>query len=197
MRLRTILTPAATLAALLMPIATAAGDSAGSATTIATAEHATALLPIKNARIPITGVLSGGQPTPEQIEDAARAGFHTVINLRTDEEPGFEWERETVEGLGMRYVQIPVTGASGLTRENVERIDAALSEALEAGSVLLHCGSGNRIGAVLALREAWLRDADAGAALDHGLASGLTKLEPATRELLGLTESVAETAKSK
>jgi len=120
-----------------------------------------------------------------------------VISLRTDEEPGFEWERETVEDLGMRYVQIPVTGASGLTRENVERIDAALSEALEAGSVLLHCGSGNRIGAVLALREAWLRDVDAGAALDHGLASGLTKLESATRELLGLTESAAETAKSK
>jgi uncharacterized protein (TIGR01244 family) len=142
----------------------------------------------------MTGVLSGGQPTPEQIEAAARAGFRTVINLRTPQETGFEWERDTVERLGMSYVQIPVAGARGLTRDNVERIDAALGAALEQGPVLLHCASGNRIGAVLAVREAWLRDADTEAALAFGLASGLTRLEPATRELLDQSETAADPA---
>jgi uncharacterized protein (TIGR01244 family) len=153
---------------------------------VAEETSATALLPIPNARIPLEGVLSGGQPTTEQIEAAARAGFRTVINLRTDQESGFEWEREAVEGLGMRYVQIPVAGADGLTHDNIELIDAALREARQSGPVLLHCGSGNRIGAVLALRAAWLQKIDAAEALDYGLASGLTRLEGKTRELLDL-----------
>ncbi len=153
---------------------------------------ATPLLPIANARVPMEGVLSGGQPTQEQIEAAARAGFRTVINLRTEQEAGFEWERQAVEDLGMRYVLIPVAGAQGLTRENVERVDAALAEARAAGPVLLHCGSGNRIGALLALRAAWLQDVEPAAALDYGLDSGLTRLEGRTRELLGLTESEAD-----
>lgn len=144
------------------------------------------LVPIRNARVPIEGVLSGGQPTREQIEAAARGGFRTVINLRSEQEPGFEWERGAVESLGMRYVHIPVTGASGLTPENVDAIDAALRSALAEGPVLFHCASGNRIGAVLALRANWLEGQDPERALAYGLASGLTRLEQATRELLGL-----------
>ena len=95
------------------------------------------LLSIPGARIPMAGVLSGGQPTRQQIEAAAVGGFGTVINLRVDQETGFEWEAETVEGLGMRYVSIPVAGSKGLTLENVHQLDAALSEAAAAGPVLL------------------------------------------------------------
>jgi uncharacterized protein (TIGR01244 family) len=145
------------------------------------------LLPIRNARVPIRGLLSGGQPTPEQIEAAARAGFRTVINLRTDKEAGFGWEREAVEGRGLRYVQIPV-GSGGLTRENVERFDIALRQALETGPVLLHCAIGERVGAILALRAAWFRDVDPEKALEFGRANGLNYLEGKTRELLGLAE---------
>jgi len=140
------------------------------------------------------GVLSGGQPTPEQIAEAAAAGFRTVINLRAAEEPGFEWEPAAVEAPGMRYVSIPVEGASGLTRENVDRIDAALAEARRAGPVLLHCSSGNRIGAVLALRAAWVEGRPAVEALAVGLGAGLTRLEPATREILGLPASAPAAA---
>ena len=142
------------------------------------------LLAIRNARVPMDGVLSGGQPTEEQIEAAAQAGIRTVINLRTERESGFEWERDAVERLGMRYVHIPVTGTEGLTRANVEAIDRALSDALEAGPTLFHCGSGNRIGAVLALRRAWVEGAAPDEALAYGQARGLTSLEPAVRELL-------------
>ena len=146
---------------------------------------ATELLSIPNARIPVDGVLSGGQPTLEQVEAAADAGFRTVINLRSDREKGFEWEREAVEDLGMSYIAIPVAGDDDLNRETVEQLDAALNGAISEGPVLLHCASGNRIGALLALRAAWLYDAEVDAALKYGQENGLTRLEPKIRELLG------------
>ena len=149
-------------------------------------------VPIPNARVAMDGVLSGGQPSPEQIAAAAQGGYRTVINVRTESEPGFAWERGAVESHGMHYVHIPISGAEDLTRESVERVDAALREARDRGPVILHCGSGNRIGALLALRAAWLQGVDPQAALDYGLATGLTGLEPATREILGLEDAPAE-----
>jgi len=148
----------------------------------------TLLLPIPSARVPIPGVLSGGQPTQDQIASAGSAGYKTVINLRPDTEPGFEWEAAAVKAAGMAYVSIPVAGAAGLTKDNVIRLDAALKDAAANGPVLLHCGSGNRIGALLALRAVWLEGKDSAAALDYGRASGLTGLEPAVKSMLGLAE---------
>jgi len=148
----------------------------------------TLLLPIPSARVPIPGVLSGGQPTQDQIASAGSAGYKTVINLRPDTEPGFEWEAAAVKAAGMAYVSIPVAGAAGLTKDNVTRLDAALKDAAANGPVLLHCGSGNRIGALLALRAAWLEGKNPAAALDYGRASGLTGLEPAVKSMLGLAE---------
>ena len=141
-------------------------------------------VPLINARTPLPGVLSGGQPTEEQIGLAARAGYRTVINLRTDQERGFEWERHAVETSGMTYAQIPIDGASGLTRANAERLDHELERALESGPVLLHCASGNRVGALLALRAAWLEGVDPEKALQLGRDAGPTGLEGTTRELL-------------
>ncbi|MCP3978768.1 MAG: hypothetical protein GY716_05480 [bacterium] len=145
-----------------------------------------ALLAIYNARVPLDGVLSGGQPTAQQIEAAADAGVRTVINLRTSRETGFEWEAETVERLSMHYVHLPVGGGDGLTLANVEALDAALEDGLGRGPVLLHCGSGNRIGALLALREHWLRDVPADKAFAYGRANGMTSLQPKVREILEL-----------
>ena len=54
--------------------------------------------------------------------------------------------------------------------------------------MLLHCGSGNRVGALLALKAFWLDGGSAEEALEVGLAGGVTRLEPTVRELLGLAE---------
>ena len=131
-------------------------------------------------------MLSGGQPTPEQIEAAARAGFRTVINIRTAGEPGFEWEQDAVERLGMTYVHIPVGGEDSFTRETIATIDDALRAAMARGPVLFHCASGNRIGATLALRAAWVEGAPPQDAYSYGLASGMTRTADMTRRLLGL-----------
>jgi uncharacterized protein (TIGR01244 family) len=169
------------------PDTTPATSTAG--TPSSTAASPTPLLPIPNARIPYPGVLSGGQPTREQVEAAARAGYRTVITLRAEGESGAEWEREAVEGLGMKFVRIPITGDADLTREKVTQLDAALEEAREGGMAILHCGSGNRVGALLALRSAWVEGTPPEGALKFGVASGMTGLKEKTQELLGLPAS--------
>lgn len=187
-----LLRPATLMLGLALALACAPSPTPSGTTAATGATAPTALLPIANARIPLEGVLSGGQPTREQIDAAARAGFVTVINLRADGEPGFDWEADAVQADGMRYVRVPIAGADDLTRENVTLFDAALRDARDAGPTLMHCGSGNRIGAMLALRAAWLEERDPVDALDYGLASGLTRLETPTRGLLGLDAPVTE-----
>jgi uncharacterized protein (TIGR01244 family) len=141
---------------------------------------------VRNGKMPMEGVLTGGQPTDEQLVALADAGFTTVINLRQPNERGAKGEAEKVAELGMAYVSIPVDGKAGLTEENA----AALATALEGAErpLLLHCGSGNRVGALLAIKAFRLDGASAEEALEVGLAGGVTRLEPAVRELLGLVE---------
>jgi uncharacterized protein (TIGR01244 family) len=156
----------------------------GAAPREATAVDPTSL--VKNGKMPMDGVLTGGQPTDDQLAALRDAGFQTVINLRQPDEPGTQGEAEMMAGLGMTYVAIPVAGAAGLTEENAAALAAALDEA--AGPVLLHCGSGNRVGALLALKAFWLDGASAEEALATGIAGGVTSLEPTVRDMLGLTD---------
>ncbi len=139
---------------------------------------------VKNGKMPLAGLLTGGQPSDEQLAALRDAGFATVINLRMPSERGTKGEAEKVAELGMTYVAIPVDGKAGLTEENATALAAALDEA--ARPALLHCGSGNRVGALLALKAFWLDGASAEEALEVGIAGGVTRLEPTVRELLGL-----------
>lgn len=169
--------------ALVAPIATAGEPAAADAVPLDEA-LATELLP--NGRAPLPGVATGGEPSQAQLEAIAAHGFRTVVSLRTDAE-GSEIEAPVVEGLGMRYAAIPVAGADGLTRAAAEALDRILDDP-EAGPVAIFCGSGNRVGALLALRAAWLEGATPEEALRLGTDAGLTGLEPAVRSELGLPE---------
>jgi uncharacterized protein (TIGR01244 family) len=152
---------------------------------------ATPPIAIPNARAPLAGVLAGGQPTAEQLRKAAAADYRTVIDIRLPGEDGaLDGEAALVESLGMRYVHIPVAGGDDLTLENVTRLDAELDRD-GAGPILFHCASGNRVGALLALRAAWLEGVEPEEALALGKEAGLTRLEPRTRELLGLSPAPA------
>lgn len=143
-------------------------------------------LEIKNARTPLPDVVSGGQPTVEELGRAAELGYRTVINLRTEgEEIPFD-EEEAVTGLGMGYVHLPVAGAEGITAENAKQLHQALETAERP--LILHCGSGNRVGALLALARHQIEGATPEAALEYGLESGLTRLEPVVRQKLGVPE---------
>jgi len=116
------------------------------------------------------GLACAGQPSPEGLKRLGELGFHTVINLRTEGEPGTAGEAEAVEALGLRYVSVPVR-AESFSSADVDAVAAVLDDA-EAGPVLLHCGSSNRVGAVIAVL-AWRESRDVEQALAEGRASGL------------------------
>lgn len=133
---------------------------------------------------PLPGkVIAGGQPDAGRLGELSRAGLAAVINLRTvGEDAGYD-EAQLLREADVAYYQIPVAGSAGLSRSNVERLDALLAR--HAGQpVLVHCASGNRVGALMALRAHWLQGQDADSALQTGREHGLTGLEAAVREQL-------------
>ena len=129
-------------------------------------------------------VFSGGQPTPEDLSRLADTGVRTVINLRAPNEPiGFD-EAAEITRLGMRYRVVPIADGSNLTPDKVDEFARAVEDARGHGPVLIHCGSGNRVGAAIALRDGWTLGRTMASALAAGRAAGLTQLEPTVVELL-------------
>lgn len=125
--------------------------------------------------------VSTGQPNEETLVLAKEAGFTTVIDFRAaDEDRGFDEEREVV-ALGMNYVSIPVDGPADINFDKAADLQRILAET--DGPVLLHCGSGNRAGAIYALR-AKLNGASSEEALAQGKQAGLTRSEEAVRNRL-------------
>ncbi|HLE83343.1 MAG TPA: sulfur transferase domain-containing protein [Thermoanaerobaculia bacterium] len=151
-----------------------------------TAAEAAALLP--EGRAPLPGVITGGQPDAAQLAALAEAGYRTVVDLRAPGEPySREDEKAALESLGVEYVSIPVAGPEGLTEESARALSAVLAEK-DAYPIAIHCASGNRVGALLALEAAWVDGAPPAEALALGLDAGLTGLEPKVRGLLGLEQ---------
>lgn len=129
----------------------------------------------------VDGVTSAGQPTEAALEVFADSGYVAVIDLRgADEDRGLD-EAAVVEDLGMHYVNMPITGRDAINFENAKKLDDLLAGF--DGSALVHCAAGNRVGALLALRD-YLNGATEEAALEYGREAGLTKLEDTVRERL-------------
>jgi protein tyrosine phosphatase (PTP) superfamily phosphohydrolase (DUF442 family) len=102
---------------------------------------------VANACQILPNVISGGQPTAEQLRALKEAGGDIVLDLRDPMEPRAVDEAALVRELGMEYVNVPVRAGS--------LDDAALRRVIEvlrgAGgkTVFFHCGSGNRVGGAL------------------------------------------------
>lgn len=126
-------------------------------------------------------IASGGQPTPASIEALSEAGFAAVIDLRGESEQRGYDEKALVEKRGMSYVSLPVTKAEDFSFEKASELDELIASF--DGPVLVHCGSGNRAGALLALRAAG-NGASAEEAIELGKEAGLTRSEGIVREVL-------------
>ena len=130
---------------------------------------------------PIDGITSSGQPDSEEFELVAEAGYVAVVDLRGENEDRGLDEEAVLEELGLDYVQLPLSSPDAISMENAAVLDQILSD--YDGPVLVHCGSGNRVGALLALRQSML-GADDDDALAYGKSAGLTGLEPVVRSRL-------------
>jgi uncharacterized protein (TIGR01244 family) len=142
------------------------------------------LINLPNGQVPFDGVLTGGQPTFDQIKQAAETGFKTVINLRTDNElPDPAQELTWVEGSGMKYFHIPISVPEGLTPQNTKVFAEALSKP-ENYPIIVHCKSGNRVGAMFALKAFHIDEKEIDEALLIGERAGLIKLAPTVKKIL-------------
>lgn len=145
-----------------------------------------AALQIRNVRQPMPGLLTGGQLTADQMIALKEAGYRHFISLRQADESGAGWEEGFAASEGIAFTRIPIAGATGIVRENAERLDARLAQA-GAEPAVLYCGSGNRVGALIALRAHLIEGIGAEEALALGKEAGLTRLEPKVREELSLS----------
>lgn len=126
------------------------------------------------------GLYTGGQPSAAQLIRLSELGVTTVINLRPREEMEID-ELSIVEGAGMSYINLPISGAEGITWGNAKQLSKLLKST--DGSVFLHCSSSNRVGALLALGAA-AQGVAISNALRIGRLAGMTRLEEKTRSVL-------------
>jgi protein tyrosine phosphatase (PTP) superfamily phosphohydrolase (DUF442 family) len=106
-----------------------------------------ALNGVPNACQLLPGVVTGGQPSGAHLAAFVTAGGRVVLDLRDPMEPRPLDEAATVASLGMEYVNVTI-GPHSLTDATLDRVREVLHEAGE-GLVLVHCASGNRVGAAL------------------------------------------------
>jgi uncharacterized protein (TIGR01244 family) len=83
-----------------------------------------------------------GQVTPEDLQQAAEAGFKSVLNLRSPEESTFLVdEQQQAEAVGLQYANVPLSSST----VDQDGVDAALNQLNELPApVLVHCGAGLR-----------------------------------------------------
>ena len=100
-------------------------------------------------------LLRGAQPDLAGFKYLRDLGVRTIINLREAKDAERLNEREIVESLGMKYVNIPVKDGNFFTRSRRIPPEAIQSffqiiDASDAGTVFVHCHRGaDRTGALV------------------------------------------------
>jgi uncharacterized protein (TIGR01244 family) len=93
-----------------------------------------------------------GYVSPEELSQAARDGFRSVLNIRSPDEADFlQEEQQIVEGLGLAYLNVPLT----ITNINNELAGQTLQFIDDCPKpVLVHCGIGLRAGVLVMMHRA-------------------------------------------
>jgi protein tyrosine phosphatase (PTP) superfamily phosphohydrolase (DUF442 family) len=139
-------------------------------------------LPVKSLTQQGDNAFSGGQPSQIDFSIMKDGGIQHVVNLRPSNEKDWN-ENEIVEALGMSYHQLEVAGADDINVANARQL-GALIKGFDNEAYFVHCASGNRVGALIAINEALANGKDAEQAIKIGKQWGLTTLEPKVRAVL-------------
>src|SRR6266566_7565411 len=107
-----------------------------------------AIAGVANACEPIHGIVTGGQPASEHLAALKRAGCAVVIDIREAMEPRPFKTPDAVLQAGLEYRHIPV-GHGPVSDATFGRLVDAVRELAGRRPALLHCSSGNRVGAGL------------------------------------------------
>jgi tyrosine-protein phosphatase SIW14 len=80
----------------------------------------------------------GAQPNPDDYQALKDLGVNTVIDMRNDPT---DYEKPAVEALGMKYVNIPMSGWKSPKMEDMNTFLALLDHP-DTGTVYVHCKAG-------------------------------------------------------
>lgn len=87
----------------------------------------------------------GGQPKEDEFQSLADIGIDTVINLR---DGARDFEKETVEALGMKYIHIPMDDNEYPPEESIQKFLEVVDDP-DTGKFFVHCKGGkHRAGAM-------------------------------------------------
>ncbi len=104
---------------------------------------------------------TAGQPTEEQLQEAAASGIQTVINLATIS-PRYSLadEQKSCQTLNMAYIHIPVEWDAPKVTD-YRRFESAMQD-LSGQKVLIHCAANYRVSAFFSVfarkHLGWSRD---------------------------------------
>jgi tyrosine-protein phosphatase SIW14 len=94
-------------------------------------------------------IFRGAQPTAEGFRSLAQLGVKVVVDLRESGERS-RWEKREVEGAGMRYVSVPLSGLQAPSAAHVAEVMTLLEDSPQA-PVFVHCKEGkDRTGTMVA-----------------------------------------------
>jgi len=128
-----------------------------------------------NAAEPVSGWVTGGQPTEKQLAAFKAAGGEVVIDNRDTMEPrGFD-EPAAARKAGLEYLSLPIVHGA-VTVDTMKRMHDMLRK-LAGKRALLHCSSGNRTAAALIpylIKEEGMEEEEA---VDVAMRSGLRSAE--------------------
>ena len=125
---------------------------------------------VNYTRIDATVACAGATPPTAMAELKAR-GFVSIINFRTEGEPGANVKegRAAAEGVGLKYYHLPFRQA---TPEVTETFLKAVADPVNQ-PVFIHCGSANRVGAMWLIKRVKVDGWSVEAATDEAQAIGL------------------------
>jgi protein tyrosine phosphatase (PTP) superfamily phosphohydrolase (DUF442 family) len=108
-----------------------------------------AIAGVPNACEPLPGMVTGGQPQPGHVAALKRAGCEVVLDIRDPMEPRPVRAPDDFVAAGLEYICIPVGHSRGDDATLARIRDTVRELQNKKKSVFFHCGSGNRVGAVL------------------------------------------------
>src|SRR5260370_24635667 len=108
--------------------------------------------PAHGEKIHITGIHNAGkisetlyrgaQPREAGFSELKILGITTIVDLRGEDREKIAWERQRAESLGMRFVNIPVSGWSPPTDEQVVQFLSPFRDN-HGQKIFLHCRFGD------------------------------------------------------
>lgn len=83
----------------------------------------------------------GAQPHAESFQQLKALGVTTIVDLRVEDQKKADWERRQAARLGMRFVNIPVSGWAAPTDEQVAQF-LSLFHGDPPQTIFVHCRLG-------------------------------------------------------